>query len=104
MRYSLQNEYGYSGTIRYRTPIYGRIAGVRVLYGRILCGRRILFELQYSTSTVQSYKFEYSTSKRRGLSTVRYPKFGKSDATRQKYGYRICQKNAYGTLLAGFDR
>ena len=31
-----------------------------------------MFELQYGTSTVQSYKFEYSTSKRRGLSTVRY--------------------------------
>ena len=59
---------------------------VRILYGRILCGRRIFFELQYGTrtvrinrpintcnqSTVQSYKFEYSTSKRRGLSTVRY--------------------------------
>ena len=72
MRYSLQNEYGYSGTI-YGTPIYVRIAGVRILYGRIICGRRIFFELQYGTSTVrvQSYKFEYS--KRRGLiSTVRY--------------------------------
>ena len=45
---------------------------VRILYGRILCGRRILFELQYGTSTVQSYKFEYNTTKRRGLSTVRY--------------------------------
>ena len=45
------------------------------MYGRILCGRRIFFELQYGTSTVrvQSYKFEYSTSKRRWLiSTVRY--------------------------------
>ena len=64
MRYSLQDEYGYSGTIR-----YVRIAGVRILYGRIICGRRIFFELQYGTSTVrvQSYKFEYSTSKRRGL-------------------------------------
>ena len=63
MRYSLQDEYGYSGTIR-----YVRIAGVRILYGRIICGRRIFFELQYGTSTVrvQSYKFEYSTSKRRG--------------------------------------
>ena len=59
--------------IRYGTTIYGRIAGVRILYGRIICGRRIFFELQYGTSTVQSYKFEYSTSKRRGLiSTVRY--------------------------------
>ena len=55
----------YSGTIRVRYS-YGRIAGVRIPYGRILCGRRILFELQYGTSTVQSYKFEYSTSKRRG--------------------------------------
>ena len=61
--------------VRYGTPIYGRIADVRILYGRIICGRRIFFELQYGTNTVrvQSYKFEYSTSKRRGLiSTVRY--------------------------------
>ena len=75
MRYSLQNEYGYSGTIRYSNIRSYIASGVRILYGRIICGRRIFFELQYGTSTVrvQSYKFEYSTSKRRGLiSTVRY--------------------------------
>ena len=67
MRYSPQNEYGYSGTIRYSNIRSYTVAGVRILYWRIICGRRIFFELQYGTSTVQSYKFEYSTSKRRGL-------------------------------------
>ena len=56
-------------------PIFkmsGNPKDYRAVYGRIICGRRIFFELQYGTSTVQSFKFEYSTGKRRGLSTVRY--------------------------------
>ena len=43
--------------LRYDT-ILEYTVGVRLLYERILYGRRILFELQYGTSTVYSYKYE----------------------------------------------
>ena len=59
MRYSLQDEYGYSDTIR-----YVRIAGVRILYAEnIMRTENIL--LNYSTVRVQ---YEYS---RTSSSTVR---------------------------------